>query len=357
MQLTQDSFTILKSIGDLSGEGMILYSLDERRVLYANEPATRITGLREHAGLHNLESLLDRVAEQDRAYVMQQLETVITRSRCDEFEIRLQSEKDKRFICCHAYLVEQASVMVVYLKDISRAKEHEDYLVEFGAKKNALLDTLTHNISGALALMQTLTSEAEKYIEGSNPKKLKRYLTLVSENSQMCLKIINDFLQYEHDKSPHISIRTSRVDLVEKIGFIRQELQHTYAGRIIHLFSPVKYIHVTTDEVKLLQVINNLVANAVKFSEPSQPIAIHLADYAKEVMITVVDQGIGIPDKLKPMIFTRESNAGRTGLKGEKSRGVGLSICKNLVELLGGRIWFESEEGKGSVFYISLPKN
>jgi two-component system sensor histidine kinase VicK len=242
------------------------------------------------------------------------------------------------------------------VRDITRPKQHEDYLVEFGTKKNALLDTLTHNISGALALMQNLSIEAEKYAEGSNPKKLRKYLALVSENSKTCLKIIEDFIQYEHEKSPDISVKNNRINIVEKIDFVRQELQHSHRSRALYLYSSVPHIHILTDEVKLLQVVNNLVSNAIKFSEHRHPVVINIVDHSNEVVVSVTDQGIGIPDTIKPFIFNNLTQAGRPGLQGEPSRGIGLSICKNLIEMIGGRIWFESEEGKGSIFYFSIPK-
>jgi two-component system sensor histidine kinase VicK len=103
-------------------------------------------------------------------------------------------------------------------------------------------------------------------------------------------------------------------------------------------------------------VVNNLTSNAIKFSDAKDPIVISILIQDDNVIVSVADKGIGIPENLKPLIFEKHFGAGRKGLNGERSIGLGLSICKNLTKLLGGEIWFESEEGQGSTFYFRLPQ-
>jgi signal transduction histidine kinase len=99
-----------------------------------------------------------------------------------------------------------------------------------------------------------------------------------------------------------------------------------------------------------------LISNAIKFSPAGAPIIIKAEEFEKEVQISVKDNGIGIPDKLKNQVFNMFTDAKRPGTEGEKSFGLGLSICQQIVEKHNGRIWFQSDTEHGTTFYFSLPK-
>lgn len=272
-----------------------------------------------------------------------------------DVEFCLAKDEDKKYFSCNRHFVNDGKYAVIFLRDISISRQHEDYLIEFGTRKNTVLDTLTHHMSGALTLMQNLSKEARKYAS-SNDKNLTAYLGLLQENSNQCILIINDLLKNEHQQSPQISVKNSRINLVEKVWIVYDEFQQSYPGRKFEFKSTTEFIEVNTDEIKLLQVVNNLVSNAIKFSESHLPIKITITDFPHEVVVSIIDCGIGIPDPLRPLIFERQLGTGRVGLQGETSIGLGLSICRNLIILLKGRIWFESTEGKGSTFSFALPK-
>jgi len=104
------------------------------------------------------------------------------------------------------------------------------------------------------------------------------------------------------------------------------------------------------------RVLSNLISNAIKFSPRGATIYVSIADCKKEVEIAVKDDGIGVPEKMQEEIFNMFTEAKRPGTAGEKSFGLGLSISKQIVEHHQGSIWVESETGKGSTFYVRLPK-
>jgi two-component system sensor histidine kinase VicK len=145
--------------------------------------------------------------------------------------------------------------------------------------------------------------------------------------------------------------------VVKKIAFIYQNLKDSYRDRIFALNSSRAAIYVRADEFKLLQIVNNFISNALKFTPGANEIAFNVHEAASEIIVSVSDEGIGIPEQLKPFVFDQRSIAGRVGLRGEESTGLGLFISKKLVEVMQGRIWFESIEGEGSTFYFALPKH
>jgi len=100
-----------------------------------------------------------------------------------------------------------------------------------------------------------------------------------------------------------------------------------------------------------------LVTNAIKFSPAGADISVRLEVKPDTVIVIVKDNGIGIPAEVKENIFDMFTRAKRAGTAGEQSYGLGLAISKQIVEAHGGRIWYESEQGKGTIFFVELPLN
>jgi two-component system sensor histidine kinase VicK len=105
-----------------------------------------------------------------------------------------------------------------------------------------------------------------------------------------------------------------------------------------------------------MQVINNLISNAIKFTPDGGRIELAVAQEPGRVLISVADDGIGIPEALQPVLFERFTPARRSGLRGEKTTGLGMSIIKTIVGLHEGRIICQSTENEGSTFTIELPR-
>jgi two-component system, OmpR family, sensor histidine kinase VicK len=252
-------------------------------------------------------------------------------------------------------LVAGKKLVVAIMKDITQQKERENFMKEYGARKNALLEIISHNLKGPLNSMQSVTKH---FGDSADPKKIEdltAYLQLMEDTTSHCIGIIGDLLQHEHFESTEVNPRTERFDATRKIEVILEQLRMTYPLRKFPIHG-AKQVFTLTDEVKFLQVINILISNAIKFTTHGGTISIHIREQAQNIIIQISDDGIGIPESLHPFVFDYNTVAGRPGLQGETSSGIGLSIAKKLVNLMGGRIWFDSKEGAGSNFYISLPK-
>jgi two-component system sensor histidine kinase VicK len=114
-------------------------------------------------------------------------------------------------------------------------------------------------------------------------------------------------------------------------------------------------IHVSIDDMKFMQVLNNIYLNAIKFTPEQGVITTRVEKKERTVLISIEDNGIGIPKHLQPFIFEKFTRARRQGLKGEKTTGLGLSLAKLIVEWHNGKIWFTSEENKGTTFFVEIP--
>ena len=115
-------------------------------------------------------------------------------------------------------------------------------------------------------------------------------------------------------------------------------------------------MYMEVDDMKFLQVINNLFSNAIKFKPDNGTITLTVEERENTILFILADTGIGIPEEFQAVLFDKFSKARRPGLRGEESTGLGMSIIKTLVGWHGGNIWFESAVNKGTTFYIELPK-
>jgi signal transduction histidine kinase len=136
---------------------------------------------------------------------------------------------------------------------------------------------------------------------------------------------------------------------------VKDRLDNLTARHHLRINIPEKMPPVIIDEGRIGEVFTNLVDNAVKYSDENTSIAIDACPNGKVIIVSVTDEGIGIPAELHQKIFERffQGNGHKAGRR--KGTGLGLAICRGIIEAHGGRIWVESKPGKGAKFSFSLP--
>ena len=134
-------------------------------------------------------------------------------------------------------------------------------------------------------------------------------------------------------------------------------LQMTTERHHLSLLTSLEYLVADVDPRRIEQVLSNLIGNAIKYSPTGGPIEVTVREEAetKMAILSIRDAGIGIPVQQQARIFGRFERADNARAYGIGGTGLGLYLCRELVERHGGRIWFESAEGQGSTFFIALP--
>lgn len=187
-------------------------------------------------------------------------------------------------------------------------------------------------------------------------KEVLESMKMIKNASLGSLELINELVgQIDNGKSPNkksADIGSIIMECVAMLGFKVKEKQQSIITNI-----PGDPIFILVNREKIMRAINNLLGNAVKFSHEKQVIEITLAHDAANVIITIKDNGIGIPENMKQEVFDIFTDSKRYGTLGEKPFGLGLYISRQIIEAHGGTITFESKEGEETVFYIRLPKN
>ncbi|MGI4750694.1 MAG: sensor histidine kinase [Janthinobacterium lividum] len=310
-------------------------------------------------------SLLAMVHPQDLEYLKEgfaSLKPGIFKNNV-EFRMQLPGRKEcflrLSLIYTDQHLQSEEHTLTGYLEDYTADKEHEDTLNEYSNKKNAVLNILSHDLAGPLGSIQNLSALLSRKTKLLEDQEVAKWVSLIEKISKKSIHLIQEFVKQEFIESAGAALLKKRTDLVLALNTMLQEYQQSENDLNLNFEFKLNTepIFVEIDEAKFLQAINNLISNAIKFTPDGGTITIVLEEKEDLVAIVVADTGIGIPKKFHKGLFDKFNNARRTGLKGEPSVGLGMSIIKTIVDWHEGKIWFESEENKGSKFYIEIKKS
>lgn len=246
-------------------------------------------------------------------------------------------------------------------KEYRRLNEELSTAKAKAEESDKLKSTFLANMSHEIRTPMNAICGFSRLLERStlDEKKRSEYVDIINTNSQQLLGIINDIVDISKIESGQVSLSTKEVDLNTMIENVVSTLTPTLSTRNVrleftHKLAPPQS-KVITDEIKLQQVLTNLLVNAIKFTkEGTIEVAYSLKDEST-LEFTVRDTGIGIAKENISQIFERFHQVEGSSVDSRKGTGLGLPISKGFVELMGGSIWVESEVGKGSCFGVTLP--
>jgi two-component system sensor histidine kinase VicK len=347
--------SVVTAIGDLAGDGIILYSQKNGKVLHVNDALARLFDISHKTFSNQPSFFINHILEEDISYLTDQYKIFLKKNVLEGIEFRvIGHDKTVRHVSASCYCLDGNIVGI--FRDITQPKENENYIVEYGARKDTLLDMISHNLSGPLNLLQSFSRVLEEAVSEKNVRKIADAVNFIRQNTAHCVDIVNNFLEEEHLVSERIFVKRTRFDIVRPLEVVIERTRQSYPVKQIEFTFPSRPLFVVSDEVKMFQIFHNLVSNAVKFTADDGKVSVKLEETRDAYAISVTDNGIGIPADMRPRIFEKYTSAGRDGLRGEKSLGMGLYIALKLTELLQGAITFESEERKGSRFTAHFPK-
>ncbi|GGH08004.1 sensor histidine kinase [Mucilaginibacter phyllosphaerae] len=239
-----------------------------------------------------------------------------------------------------------------YYGQILEIRQKNDQIEKANSFKNQVLGTVAHDLRNPIAAVESLAMMMElDEIDDDTQENL----TMMRESCVKARTIIDDLLNAARHENTGI-FETTRTEVNTFMNDIVKawRIQQGGTGNVLFT-SDVKAIYAQINHEKFPRVMDNLISNALKFSKETDEVTVQLTREKNNVIIKVNDKGLGIPQNMLPKLFERFSGAGRIGLKGEQSTGIGLSIVKDIVESHGGNITVQSEEGKGSTFTVMLP--
>ena len=228
--------------------------------------------------------------------------------------------------------------------------------------KTAFLNNMSHDIRTPMNAIVGFTALAASHID--NPEQVKDYLQKITVSSQHLLSLINDVLDMSRIESGKVTIEESDVHLPDVIHDLRTIIQANITAKQQELLidtQDVKHEDIITDKLRLNQVLLNILSNAIKFTPAGGTISFRLieepssrADTA-DFVFRIKDNGIGMSKEFQKTIFEAFTRERTSTVSGTQGTGLGMAITKNIVDMMGGSISVESEEGKGSEFILRIP--
>jgi two-component system, OmpR family, sensor histidine kinase VicK len=353
---------IFKNVTNNLHEIFFVYDPYSRKVVYINNAFSFIFHQSADRLIMNPSLLIESIHEEDTSYMLDSFHRFMDGEELRDIRFRIVLDDGQiKLLCLTPFFIQQPrgkALIAGYLEDITKRKEYNDNLKKTVAKKDSVLEILSHDLAAPLNNIQGLSAIVAKRLQSLQNPEINQMMASIIETSQRSIKLIRDFVSQEFLEATDVELRKQRIDIVEKINQVIDEYQQAEQNlaKSIRLLSSDESIYMMIDEVKFMQVINNLISNALKFTQDDGVITITLQDRSHTLLIKVADNGIGIPKSLQKELFNKFTRARRPGLRGEPSTGLGMSIIKTIVEWHQGKIWVESEENQGTTFFIELPK-
>jgi len=356
-QLNTDLFCRL---GDLSADGYFIFEQDKRRFAYLNNSIGALWELAVNRILENPVLLLNNIHPEDADHVVSCYDESLESKTEKKYEFRLLFNDHEKYLRATIFTLADGSNLNILgiVEDTTVIRHNKIHIEQINARKNITLEVLAHDLKEPFGMIKLAASSIEGRLADTGDLKVMDTLGFIKDMCARNLLLVRSMINREFLKSSVIEIGKERADLVWELRDVVRFYKRSKLGKMKHIrfTSSAENIYLRLDTMKFLQVINNLISNAIKFTADDGDISLHAESYEKTVLISVADNGIGIPDELQSGLFDRLPQTMRRGLKGEESGGFGMGIIKAIVELHQGKIWFTSKAGIGTTFYIELPK-
>jgi len=235
-------------------------------------------------------------------------------------------------------------------------KENEAELKELVATKDKFFNIVAHDLKNPFTSLLGSSELLYDNIDQMTTENIKRLAIILNDSAKGGYSILQNLLDWSRSQTGLLKIIPARINLRTIIDENIKNLNLPASNKKISLKSELEEnLFIVTDRNMINTVLRNLLSNAIKFTFKNGNVIVRVDQTPQEVTITVKDTGIGISKEIAVLLFRIDNSVSITGTDKEQGTGLGLKLCKEFVDKLGGRIWVESTENKGSEFKFSIP--
>ena len=222
--------------------------------------------------------------------------------------------------------------------------------------KDKVFSIISHDLKSPFNALIGFSEVLEEELEEGEYDDAKEHARVINKTSKNTYDLITNLLNWARAQSGRIHPEKDEFDLAELIDEVRAMSSNLADSKSISLETDTgSLIKAYADKNLVRTVLTNLVNNALKFTHSQGRVLVSAWKEDEHITVSVQDNGVGIPKETLPKLFREEESVTTWGTNREKGTGLGLLVCKELVELHNGKIWVESEEGQGTSFYFTLP--
>ena len=249
--------------------------------------------------------------------------------------------------------------------DITEHKEAEEAikkytkeLEELNANKDKLFSIISHDLRSPFQGLLGLSSAIVNEYDNLSHDEIQMFLESINNTAQNLYNLIENLLQWSRVQRSNIKMNLMKIELHDEIEYIISLIQNNAAKKNIQIINETaKGIIVNSDVNILNSTLQNLISNAVKFTNPDGKVIISAVKKGNVVELMVKDNGVGISEENLGKLFRIDIRHSTPGTEMESGTGLGLIICKELIEIQGGTISVKSKPGRGTEFIVTLQQH
>ncbi|TAE23017.1 MAG: HAMP domain-containing protein [Candidatus Kapaibacterium sp.] len=265
-------------------------------------------------------------------------------------------EQNSEILRQQELLEEQAATIQITNTEL---QERNVQLEELNQEKNEFLGIAAHDLKNPLAAIQMAASIIQNYYDKLDKETVIERTTSIMVSSKRMSEIITNLLDINAIETGNLNLHIKEIDIVALSSQIIDEYYERAMEKKIIMFPEftLDSLLIKADLNAMTQVLDNILSNAIKYSPSGKRVFIRVRSLAATVRVEVQDEGQGMSDDDMKKLFGKFARLSARPTGGEHSTGLGLSIVKKMVEAMNGKVWCESELGKGATFIVELPKN
>jgi signal transduction histidine kinase len=254
--------------------------------------------------------------------------------------------------------------IIIAYSDITKKKQqetlikiHNEQLKELNATKDKFFSLIAHDLKSPFNSIIGFSELLTNHLNDYNPEKIIEFANLIRLSSRHAYELLKNLLEWARTQTGRIAYRPGKLYLKPLIEEVIESLQSNAFEKNIKVLPVITNNPIAEgDRYMIGSVLRNLISNAIKFTHKNGIIRIKTITLNDEIQVSIIDPGVGIKPEIIQKLFKISEQASTSGTNNEKGTGLGLIICKDFIDKHGGRIWVESQPGKGSVFHFTLPK-
>lgn len=240
--------------------------------------------------------------------------------------------------------------------DITEIKDNELKLIELNATKDKFFSIIAHDLKSPFNSIIGYGELLIEHIKEKNYDRIEDFANIVLKSSNRAMDLLKNLMEWAQSQTDKLLFNPENIEIKPFIENITQFYEEIAKQKLITIKKQIPDNDtIFADKAMISTLFRNLISNAIKFTKPDGEINISVEKKPNEYIFSVSDNGIGIPKESIDKLFRIDQSFSTNGTNNEKGTGLGLILCKEFVEKHGGKIWVESEEGKGSIFSFTLP--
>lgn len=281
-------------------------------------------------------------------------------------DLPLETKKGKPInveFVSNVYLVDLKKVIQCNIRDITqrrqaeiKLKESEVRLRELNATKDKFFSIIAHDLKNPFMAILGFSDLLVEKISDKDYESIEEYINIIRNSSQQVLSLLTNLLQWASSQTGKIKFNPEMIEIGALINEVTQLSGGAARQKSITISKklPPNFL-IFADKSMISTTLRNLISNAIKFTNPDGKIIISAIKKQDELLITISDNGIGMNKETLKRLFEIEDGYSSRGTQNEPGTGLGLILCKEFVTRHKGKIWAESQPGKGSRFHFTIP--